>query len=66
MATPIVVAGIKLDIYGLEEYRARKQNDPVSVLFSMHGRLGKYRQPTGTLARAATELAVIQQGRLKE
>lgn len=39
MPTSIVVAGIKLDVYGLEQYRAQKRNDPVSVVFSMHGRL---------------------------
>lgn len=47
MPTSIVVAGIKLDVYGLEQYRAQKRNDPVSVVFSMHGRLCKLSAVSG-------------------
>jgi hypothetical protein len=43
MATSLVVGGIKLNVFGLEEYRSRGENIPVSVLFSLHGRLRKYK-----------------------
>jgi hypothetical protein len=41
MTTSLVVGGIKLNVFGLEEYRSKGDDAPVSVLFSLHGRLRK-------------------------
>ncbi|KAH8548238.1 Alpha/Beta hydrolase protein [Umbelopsis sp. PMI_123] len=39
MSTALVVGGIKLNIFGLEQYNTKQENCPVSVVFSLHGRL---------------------------
>lgn len=40
----IPVIGLKVTVYGLDEYNLLPPNTPVSVMFALHGRLRKCSQ----------------------
>lgn len=63
MFTDLVVGGIKLSIFGLEEYKSKHETCPVSVIFSLHGRLREYRLPYISLLtthRLTSQLKIIE------
>lgn len=63
MITNLVVAGIKLSIFGLDDYESKHETCPVSVIFSLHGRLREYRLPHISLSpthRLTLQLKIIE------
>ncbi|KAI8069168.1 hypothetical protein BC940DRAFT_237234 [Gongronella butleri] len=57
--TDIVVCGLTLTVYGLEEYKQLPKNTPVAVLFAIHGRL----QEKGRMQPIAESLCQLNTSR---